>query len=44
MTEWISDAIRHALNEHRHANLDVAIVSHGTSREFVRALARDYAA
>ena len=44
MTEWISDAIRHALNEHRHANLDVAIVSHGTSRDFVRALARDYAA
>lgn len=44
MTEWISDAIRHALNEYRHADLDVAIVSHGTSREFVRALARDYAA
>jgi hypothetical protein len=43
MTEWISDAIRHALTVHRHADLDVAIVSHGTSREFVRALAKEYA-
>ena len=42
MTEWISNAIRHALSMHRHADLDVAIVSHGTSREFVRALAREY--
>jgi hypothetical protein len=43
MTEWITDAIRHALRIHRYANLDVAIVSHGTSREFVRALALEYA-
>ncbi|MFO1003222.1 MAG: hypothetical protein U0936_23050 [Planctomycetaceae bacterium] len=41
MTEWISDAIRHALSVHRHADLDVAVVSHGTSREFVRALAKE---
>ncbi len=44
MTEWISDAIRHALSVHRHADLDVAIVSHGTSREFVRTLAKEYSA
>jgi hypothetical protein len=44
MTEWISDSIHHALRNHRHTDLDVAIVSHGTSREFVRTLAREYSA
>lgn len=44
MTEWISDAIRRALNVHRYADLDVAIVSHGTSQEFVRALVKEYSA
>ena len=44
MSEWITDAIRYALNIHRRADLDVAIVSYGTSREFVRQLAKEYAA
>ena len=44
MTEWITDAIRHALNIHRRADLDIVIVSYGSSRDFVRQLAREYAA
>jgi hypothetical protein len=42
MTEWITDAIRRALKIHRHADLDVAIVSYGSSREFVRAIAEEW--
>lgn len=44
MTKWITDAIRRALNIHRRAELDIAIVSYGSSREFVQALAKEYAA
>jgi hypothetical protein len=44
MTEWITDSIRYALDVHRNTDLDVAIVSYGASRDFVRKLAADYPA
>ena len=44
MTEWITDSIRYALHIHRHTDLDVAIVSYGASRDFVRKLSADYPA
>ena len=42
VTEWITDAIRYALNIHRNTILDAAIVSYGASRDFVRKLSADY--
>lgn len=44
MTEWIVDAIRRALELHRNIDLDVAIVSYGSSRDFVCNLANEYSA
>ena len=44
MTDWITDAIRYALEIHRNIDLDVAIVSYGASRDFVRKLSEDYSA
>ena len=37
-TDWIIEAIRRALKLYRHADLDVAIVSYGSSRRYVRQL------
>jgi len=44
LTDRIADSIRYALNIHRNTDLDVAIVSYGTSRDFVRKLSIDYSA
>jgi hypothetical protein len=37
-TDWIIGAIMHALNLYRHADLDVAIVSYGSSKQYIRQL------
>lgn len=37
-TDWIVGGIRRALSLHKHADLDVAIVSYGSPKEFVRQL------
>lgn len=37
-TEWITDAIQRALKLYKHADLDVAIVSYGSSRQSIRQL------
>ncbi len=37
-TDWILEGIQRALNLHRHADLDVAIVSYGASNPHVRGL------
>ena len=37
-TDWIVGGIRRALRLHKHADLDVAIVSYGSSKEFIRRL------
>ena len=39
---WITDAIRHALSQHRDSGLDVAIVSYGRSQRCVQELVRDF--
>ena len=44
MTVWITDAIRRALDLYRNVDLDVAIVSYGSSRDFVRQLANEFSA
>lgn len=44
MTEWITDAIRRALELYRNTDLNVAIVSYETSRDFVSNLANEYSA
>lgn len=44
MTIWITDAIRRALDLYRNVDLDVAIVSYGSSRDFVRQLAKEFSA
>lgn len=41
-THWIADAILRALQIHQDANLDVAIVSYGSSRDFVRRLVTQF--
>ena len=37
-TEWITEAIQRALKLYKHADLDVAIVSYGSSRQSIRQL------
>jgi hypothetical protein len=44
LTDRIADSIRYALYIHRNTDLDVAIFSYGTSRDFVRKLSMDYSA
>ncbi len=36
--DWIMDGVRRALELYRHSDLDVAVVSYGSSNEFVREL------
>jgi hypothetical protein len=42
--DWIVDAIERALNLNKHVDLDVAIVSHGSSRQSVRQLIDQFSA
>jgi hypothetical protein len=44
VTEWITDSIHYALKIHGNIDLDIAIVSYGASRDFVRKLAAEYPA
>jgi hypothetical protein len=37
-TNWIVDGIERALNLYKNIDLDVAIVSYGSSKQFVRQL------
>lgn len=37
-TDWIIGGIRRALNLHKHADLDVAIVSYGSSKQYIQQL------
>lgn len=41
-TDWILGGIQRALNLHRHADLDVAIVSYGASKPHVRSLVSSF--
>jgi len=41
-TDWILEGIERALNLHRHADLDVAIVSYGASKPHVRGLVSSF--
>ncbi|MBD2718222.1 hypothetical protein [Synechococcus sp. FACHB-909] len=41
-TDWILKGIERALNLHRHADLDVAIVSYGASNQYVRRLVSSF--
>ncbi|MEA5410680.1 hypothetical protein VB737_02765 [Synechococcus sp. BA-120 BA3] len=41
-TDWILDGLQRALNLHRHADLDVAIVSYGASKPAVRRLVSQF--
>jgi hypothetical protein len=41
---WITDAMRHALSQHRDSGLDVAIVSYGRSQRCVQELVGEFAA
>jgi hypothetical protein len=41
-TDWIMAAIQRALHQYRHADLDVAIVSYGASKPFVRGLVEGF--
>ncbi len=41
-TKWIIDALYRALELYNQVDLDVAIVSYGTSNESIRAIIRDY--
>jgi hypothetical protein len=41
-TAWITDSVHHALRRYAKWNLDVAVVSYGTSKAYVRALAAVY--
>ncbi len=41
-TDWILEGIERALNLHRHADLDVAIVSYGASNQYVRRLVSSF--
>lgn len=41
-TDWILKGIERALNLHRHADLDVAIVSYGASNPYVRRLVSSF--